>query len=545
MFAAAHISRFVYVDDQFGSFANCKDVFWQYVRGHVEEADFIEHPEVMSDEFEDWWKNATEQVLAKYAERWNLVTEGDKLKDLIDEVVPNEIEKMYLSPQEFEVQSTNLINNLDENRQLLILVDLVLDGYHRNGEDILKQYANKEYVNCALLSGTFSVADELSKWEQSQDKNNVFVLSKERIEDGSSEKLMEGLRNVLWLKQISQIKAYTKNMMGNAIKSMEEKIDAIDPSTFHKVVMDKSSVEGCWEFETLMRIVMAYVGLGIKDHMKETDFAGFQTLTRNLRTIRNNAKSLSPNDETVRTISEEEIYLSGEYINQTFSPICNGDVFKIKEKEYILLCQPCNLAIRNDGRRSGNNLEQAFLIPLRTGSEDGITNKYFVQMRKRDAADNIVAELGRYFCVSLMAMDLVSYNPEGKSIIDISKSSSTHPYKDILQDNMMKRYDNILERVSHYKKNADLIDQFELNKQDKTCMVKDFCRPYELGDSHHIKKPKISSQNPSEIDFGIIRVRRYRDPYARDLLQLFMNYLSRPGYDVELFEKTSEDGDGV
>lgn len=537
LFIGAHISKFVYVDDEFGNPTISKEQCKLFVKDNLDKADFITHPEIWGEEFEEWWKNSSDENHLEYSKKWGIDTENtNHLQEILTEIIPANIEQFYLSPQEFEVRREEMISNLDDSHQLMILVDYILDGYERNGEQVLDQFADSNYVSCALFSGTFSIEEELKRWDTSETKANIFVLSKERMESDDGNKILEGIRNVLWLKQISKIKQYAKKVIQESIDYMGKKLDAIDPSTFHKIVMDRSAMEGCWEFETMMRIVKAYMGIGLNNYMIRKGFTSFQDLTRNLRDIKSNAEAYSSNKNIIADISTHEIYESGEYINQTFSQISNGDIFKIGDgnKEFILLCQPCNLEIRTNGYRSKKTFDQFYLVPIRKLKEGDKEHPYMEILQSASDSDLMVAELCNYFRISLSLLDLVSFNPEGKAVIDLSETSETHPYRHILQENMMIHYNLVHDLVLSYKSKYDKIKGSDLPSLDNEAIRKAFCHPYELGDPKMTKHPVISFNNQNRIDFRITRTRRYKDPYAKDLLQLFMNYLSRPAYAMDL-----------
>ena len=55
-----HITRFVYVDDKFGNTQAGKEEVKLYVQEHIEDSGIVNHSEIWSDEFEDWWTSSSE-----------------------------------------------------------------------------------------------------------------------------------------------------------------------------------------------------------------------------------------------------------------------------------------------------------------------------------------------------------------------------------------------------------------------------------------------------------------------------------------------------
>ena len=537
MLHGAHITSFVYVDDKFGNTIVDKERAKVYVGEHLPETAFITMPDLWEEQFDDWWNETPSAERQETCASWGVKAENaDELKAKFESVLPAAIEQHYLTPEMFAQERDALMATLDANHQLLLLVDHKLEDYGRDGEAILEQVSRRETVNCAIFSGTFRIEGEIDKWNSSQDKSNVYSLSKDRLSSDDDNEILEGLRSVLWLKQISRVKNHAKEIFNEASEFMKSQLDDIDPATFHKIVLDRSEKEGCWEFETLLRMAYAYLGKGIKKKMSDGGFAGFQTLTSNLRQIKRDAMANKVNNSVVKLISDEESYESGDYINNIFSQVSNGDIFKIGQsmREYILLCQPCNLEIRPNGKRKKEHFDQYYLVPLRVLANGEEPRAFENKLKKTEDGRVMVAELANYHRVSLSMLDLVSFNANGISTIDLKQTTATHPYKDVIQKNMMLRYGVIWQKVKDYKEKYDKIQSLEISKLDKDYLGKEFCRPFEMGDNVVARHPQKVQGKPDVFDFQVARLRRYKDPYAKDLLSLFMDYLSRPGYPMEL-----------
>lgn len=528
-----HITRFVYVDDKFGNTQAGKEEVKLYVQEHIEDSGIVNHSEIWSDEFEDWWTSSSEEERQLFIEEHHIEAENaNDLQAKFTQILPTTLEQYYLSPEKFTEKQESLLSGIDETHQLLILVDHRLEGYGRTGEQLLEQISKKDNVHCAILSGTYPIDREYEKWNSSP---YTYTLSKSRMNSDKEGAILEGLRSVLWLKQISKLKGYAKDAMSKAVSFMNSHLDGIDPATFHKVIMDRSEKEGCWEFETLIRIAYAYLGMGLKSVMQTDGYQEFQILTQTLRNIKRDATSLSPQKAILSEVSGEEIYESGDYINKTYSQVSNGDVFKIGNKEYMLLCQPCNLEIRTDGCRSRKDFDQFYLIPIREYNEaKDATNSLIKKLQKVEGENLLCAVLSLHQRISLSLLDLVAFNEEGKAFVNLNWTPEKHPGKDIIQKNMMLRYANIMKKIADYKSRYDKIQSTDWSEDEKSKFKRFFCRPFEMGDKMVTRLPLIEDANPCEIDFGIKRVRRYKDPYAKDLLSLFMDYLSRPGYPMEL-----------
>ena len=92
----------------------------------------------------------------------------------------------------------------------------------------------------------------------------------------------------------------------------------------------------------------------------------------------------------------------------------------------------------------------------------------------------------------------------------------------------------IWQKVKDYKDKYDIIQAIDIPEQEKNYLGEFFCRPFEMGDKAVAKHLKKVQGKPDVFDFQLERVRRYKDPYAKDLLSFFMDYLARPGYPMKL-----------
>ena len=122
-----------------------------------------------------------------------------------------------------------------------------------------------------------------------------------------------------------------------------------------------SRVEGAWEGETLARIAGLYLLRATRQ----------REIGINLKPIIDKARRLSCRVEPVEEIEDFsqaaaelhqiENFAPAEWINGLKVPMANGDIFEIQSdspeetaaKHFVMVCQPCDLAVRSDGRTRG------------------------------------------------------------------------------------------------------------------------------------------------------------------------------------------------
>lgn len=374
-----------------------------------------------------------------------------------------------LSPEQFDDgYKENLLNEIARTgHSCMILIDYDLKGSAHNGDQMLASVADSDKILCGVFSETFDINAEIEQWEKRNFNKNIYPISKKRF-DGDDESLMvQGIKNVIWLKQIEKVKEMAGNAVNEACAVFENGLKSIDPATFNRMVIASSKAEGCWEFESLSRIIMIYLNKGLKQGIKK-QFVEFQQNTNSIRALDGPNSSEIINDDILNWIRDGEWFDEIDYVNQVYSPVSNGDIFQIESDYYILLSQPCSLSIRPQGIRD-YKLDQAFLIPLATkekvkgksNSNSSLVGK--LQYPFMDYEYSMFADRKR---VSLSMLDLVSYNANGVASIDISINSKQLEGREIMQENMLLRYDRIRSKIEKYKCAYDLLNE-NLEKQQK------------------------------------------------------------------------------
>lgn len=538
IFSQRNIDKVIYVDDIFG-----KDSYHDNIFGKVaflvnqgiwdQQYPFTMEADLWQEQFEEWWEKASFEEIDGFVKKYEVKRTNPSIADkLLDLLSVCNVE--LLSPEQFDDNYKEvLIHQMKETQKVcMILIDYDLKGFVKNGDQLLESIANDGNILCGVFSETFSIDEEIKKWEERNFNKNIYPISKKRF-DGDDESLMvQGLKNVIWLKQIEKVKEMAGNAVNEACAVFENGMKSIDPATFNRMVIASSKVEGCWEFESLSRIIMVYLNKGLKQGIKK-QFAEFQQNTNSIRALDGPNSSEIINDEILNLIRGGEWFDEIDYVNQVYSPISNGDIFQVGNKYYILLGQPCNLSIRPEGKR-GYDLDQAFLLPLTTKdkAEEKLylsegTKGDFQYPFKNDYSHILFSDRKR---ISLSLLDLVSYNANGLAEIDINVNCDHLDGREIMQENMLLRYNKILEKIAKYKNACDTIDN-KIEKRQKTAILRFFCKSYEMGDEKVVKKPTISG---TMIKFDVKRVGRYNSYGAHVLLQQFMSYLSRPEFPGDL-----------
>lgn len=214
----------------------------------------------------------------------------------------------------------------------------------------------------------------------------------------------------------------------------------------------------------------------------------------------------------LRELRKSELYTSGAYINQTYSPVTNGDIFKIGSKKYILLFQPCSLVIRHDGKRS-RQLASAYIIEIKNNNMHPLKVNE-VALENSELPDFSYVNIASFKRVSLDVLDLVSFNNEGQAIIDVTKENCPIDDANLLQPNMLIRYHNIL---LFAKKLIPIL--IACDKGDAKNSIQHFCK------SCFLTVPCL--RDGKIIEFQVQRIGRYNELLSQVLYSKLMNYMAR------------------
>lgn len=539
IFSQRNIDKVIYVDDILG-----KESYYENIFGKVaslvnqgiwdQQYPFTMETDIWQEQFEDWWKDATFDDVESFAKKYEVQRSNPSIAEQLLEII-SVCNVELLSPEQFNNgYKEDLLNEVARTgRACMVLIDYDLKGSAQNGDQMLASIADSDKILCGVFSETFEINEEIKQWEERNFNKKIYPISKKRF-DGDDESLMiQGLKNVIWLKQIEKVKEMAGNAVNEAFAVFDNGLKSIDPATFNRMVIASSKAEGCWEFESLSRIIMIYLNKGLKQGIKNL-FAEFQQNTSSIRALDGPNSSEIINEEILNLIRGGEWFDEIDFVNQVYSPVANGDIFQIGTHFYILLGQPCNLSIRSNGKR-GYDLDQAFLLPLISKEKlDCNANEAFwgkLQFPFKKEYEYIVFSNRKR--VSLSLLDLVSFNAKGKAVIDLCTDSLDMEGRAIMQDNMLLRYEKIREKIENYRSAYDMIgDNFDnLAKEQKQRLSKFFCKSYEMGDEKMVKKPTITD---GKFVFDVERVGRYKNYGAHVLLQQFMSYMSRPEFPSDL-----------
>ena len=540
-----NIKRIVYVDNEF-EIDIYKDNIKSFLRENISDTS-IKWPfqteagiEYAIEECNRWLDDdSNNDHISQFIKEQNIERGTHDIEKILNDILPPEI-LHCVTPNEFKEQYIdNPIYTPTETEQLVVLMDKYLDEDDANsGMRLLSPFKNKEHVACGLFSNKFPIDDEINNWNDCDNAKNIYPLSKHRVAEDGKDFLL-GLRNIVWLRQISDIKGQIIDLYNNALENTRKDLESLDPASFDWAIIKSSAHEGCWEFDMMKRIMLLLLNRHVEKLMTEGgDFYKIQELTQILKQISDFPQcNDTPNSVLLKDYYKSEVYADISYVNNTYSQIANGDIFEIEGKgQYMLCCQPCNLELRKNASRKSSEfvyllpIEKTFILTDNSQEQRKKQNKqlYRSLLHQLSNEESLCVNLAANVRINPRILDLVSYNKDGLAVIDINKDKEQINDAHIMQANMLthyhKIYSTICNQVKLCKKIASLPKE-TLEQSEKQSLLKMLKKPFEMASEKLI----TVDCNPDTgiINFKIKRIGRYKEPFSQIVLNDFMNYLSR------------------
>jgi hypothetical protein len=558
------IDRIIYVDDRC-SIQELKEAFIAKLKEKFilkpQEIDFIDwnSPQPKFEKaIADLWESSTDEIkrdlflkLLKYEGNLDEIQNSTaplNLKNHLNDKID------LLSPSEWEERKEQIVGGLNTETKVLFLFDIEFEHAPlpngKNGIDLAEELLNnqniEDFVYCGIFSHHFAVDEEYAKRNEYHDsrqfkKNRFYTISKKRFQDDLYlPGLAEGIKNTLWINEVEYLKSESSKILRNSFKDSLIEIDKLNPDSFNHVIQKSSRKEGIWEIATLIRvnnIITKDRALNILlSKSKRAKINESLAKIRKLEKIKTGG--ITPFDKTqIQNLRNKELYIESSILNQLHFPISNGDIFRINNKNFILLGQPCNLAMRSKGKRDigrEKTYETGFLLEIESVSKEDFNNNNSGKhstigiLENSDlVSDNYsIVRFQMFKTVSLSPLDLTVFNEDGKAIINLNNlenDSST------IQESWKLRYKKLHKEFLEYRNNILIYKKLRsASKNDLQNLI--YCG--DIFKNYNINNENVLNSSGNKITIDIQRISYYREPYSSDLLQQFMQYLSRNAFDM-------------
>jgi hypothetical protein len=447
--------------------------------------------------------------------------------ELIAKAFPD-VKMMCLS--EWKEEASTILGEADENALFLIDHDFSLEegGTKTSGEDILRTIVSEPTLKCCCILFTHGIPvgnehhqnKKVATSIGAEDRRHRFsVVCKERITlptDKGEAPLARAFQDAFIRDWCHAIVNAAQSIFQTAFESTKNDLldlsfDQVSSAFFHR-----STKDGTSEFDVLIRVMMLAGRVALEDEQPQKaellkKLAKIRTLMGVGDYAPEKPPALTGNLANLRT---REIWDPGSVINAIRAPLSCGDVFEQdlgrgKTRKFVLIGQPCQLAIRSDGSRRNN---EALFLNVAGGSVDP-SRGYpfdFPEKGKQWISYDLV------FPVNLYLLDFASFNENGS--VSVSKDDVASP---LLLPGVKKRLENAVAFLKSYK-----------DKQEVKFRYRRIALSEELGKADTVIKE-------GKIVLPFTRIGRIRSPHAEALLGGFSVFHTRMAFDYD-FSKAEE-----
>jgi hypothetical protein len=372
------------------------------------------------------------------------------------------------------------------------------------------------------------------------ERADLVVVNKNLLVDPSSTddiaRAVEQIRSALQASRLSRLREKIHGSLEAGLRDAAEALGQRSPTALEDLVFMASRDGGEWEGDTWFRL---YSTLGLDRARRSV--ALDKPTRRAIADVRNllHSRPAAAHDQSAALaaeIEQAECYDAADYLNHAGLPIANGDIFQASAgSAFILVGQPCDLALRPDGR-SMDPLT-ATVLPLkrrRLDSEARKPSAYRLPPGSPLGEGDWEVRFRPEHHVAFDVLDLVSFNTEGRATINPRQGTALSP----LLPGLQKRLDAINKNVEALGKPLAEIHRLLKDKQLAADMARRLRKSVLQGGGPF--KPTISGQ-PTPFAFDCKRIGRLAGTYADALLAAHSNARSRTAHAHELTRIVADD----
>ncbi|WP_192179603.1 hypothetical protein [Mesorhizobium amorphae] len=329
-------------------------------------------------------------------------------------------------------------------------------------------------------------------------------------------------------KNIHEVLRSARDVVKKSFEEAMRDLTRIAPEQFEKFAVEKAYNEGVSETHVIERAVTARLSQGIRELFASDDRA--QAVARNLRRLRGIplvATKMQP-DKRLAAFHEAEVWEDGKFLNASYSQLACGDVFGTMGNNstwFVLLAAPCDIALRNDGKRG---LETATLVAMRPLSPNVKPVESHYKLPFSLKGKRWYCDLRETAPVRLATLDIATLRSDGCVRVD---RDQTKP--EGLMDGQSAIYDDRTSLWLEYAGFSKALKKKVDGHYDEPLRLV-FAAPEGF---NAIKEGTVKhSQNERAIVWPLRRTGRIRMPYATALLNSYLGRMSRHAFEIDYID---------
>lgn len=386
---------------------------------------------------------------------------------------------------------------------------------------------------------------ELDNEEPAYKEIPICVIAKERLSDQENENaindaLVTAIKRAGLRRSLHEVLRRIETDVTEAFTSAGSMLLEIPPEQLEQYVVERGRTEGVSELHIVERAITATVSQKLRDSFANN--TSIQASTVRLRALRsitldNMTPAIHQHLEQFRKL---EIWEPDSLINSSYTPLACGDVFEldiqelsngVAKKRFLLLGQPCDIAVRSNGTR---DLETAFFIPLKVKAAPAESKLKEPLLPFKLDGEQLACDFRSATSVRLEVLDLASFRKDGRVRFDLNQPFPEHmlPGLEAIYNKWSPKLNLIIAPHSKLNQPEQLIHEEPLTissldnfKQVRTCKYK----------RNIVKKANqvVVLDLPFRLTWSLRRCGRVRMPYSASLLRDYTSVMSRQAFEVE------------
>lgn len=369
----------------------------------------------------------------------------------------------------------------------------------------------------------------------------ICVIAKQRLSDHSTDEnlMTEGLRIAIkraGLKRgVHEVLSRAGESIVSAFETAQSMLLEIPPEDLDQFVVKQGHAEGLSELHVVERAISASLASSLR-HLFANDSNVKQSaeMLRSMSQIELRAAAAA--HEYLQRFRKLEVWEDESLINLAHAPVACGDVFEFDSYEckktnrrFLLLAQPCDIALRPDGRRAS---DVAFFAPLKALEDQGADDKL------KEPKLPFLLDGRQWACLlrnvataRVSILDLCAVRDDGRVRYDIEQGLPRHLLSGLRTKatQLLTVMSSAIEAYRTGKPSSEAL----INRQLQLMLCGDdpykhiYCGTYKAAEAKTASREAL----PERLIWSLRRCGRIRMPYASAILNDYLTVLSRSAFD--------------
>lgn len=482
----------------------------------------------------------------------NFFEEKEKLVKFLELLKEEgDIESFELISSTQEALKENYIKNMKESDGILWLIDR---NFNRVGEsdeagiELAKTIVGREggpsnyvYILSSMQKDTDKEDDDIEKELDSflqatcdrREASFIYYLYKQRIVPEKPDKVAKGLAQGFKRKACYELFNLFILSMKNSIDASEKKLFSIRQDTLNYLLDEMVRENG----ESYLEFLSRFVNIFQTDAYENALANNFEIIAEKIRYYKqiSNIANIKTGDIKKETQNVKEfrcIELYNYHINKQHFEVSTGDIFKINGQCYLLVSQPCDACLRDDGTRV---LKEANLLLI---CDDNKTKYFIHKLSCFGEYTTPIVKFRAQIVFPFEILDLCVLNDDGKAKLSMEQLSNVEKCSlNLYPDRFCNRITQIFPPLREMIENNQMLEEFFCN--DEKINMEEANVAYQKCKN---VKPQLLQyeydRKSGMISYDVQRICRLDELLTVDIVNEFGINLSRIGHAFDFTERT-------